>query len=216
MWKKPTAIDSDDELLNVAIVERMRATPQNFQTRKDYRLLAPNKALGNRLVVVSWILTLVVWGLVGAMQRISIPIPESWALSILPAINALLNTLVAFCLVGAVVAIVKLNRADLHKKLINLAVLLSILFLLSYVSYHLTHGEVKYGGEGAIRKVYFFFLISHIALAAFSFPFILLSLSYAISNQFAKHRRLVKVAFPMWLYVAMTGPIVYLMLRPYY
>ena len=194
----------------------MRATPQNLQTRKDYRLLAPNKALGNRLVVVSWILTLVVWGLVGAMQRISIPIPESWDLSIHPAINALLNTLVALCLIGAVVAIVKLNRADLHKKLINLAVLLSILFLLSYVSYHLTHGEVKSGGEGAIRKVYFFFLISHIALAAFSFPFILLSLSYAISNQFAKHRRLVRLAFPMWLYVAMTGPIVYLMLRPYY
>ncbi len=216
LWKKPTAIDSDDELLDVAIVERMSATPQNLQTRKDYRLLAPNKALGNRLVVVSWVLTLVVWGLVGAMQRISIPIPESWDLSILPAINALLNTLVALCLIGAVVAIVKLNRADLHKKLINLAVLLSILFLLSYVSYHLTHGEVKYGGEGVIRKVYFFFLISHIALAAISFPFILLSLSYAISNQFAKHRRLVKMAFPMWLYVAVTGPIVYLMLRPYY
>ena len=188
----------------------------NLQTRKDFCQLAPKKALGNRLVVVSWILTLVVWILVGAMQRISIPIPESLDLSILPAINALLNTLVAICLIGAVVAIVKLNRADLHKKLINVAVLLSILFLVSYVSYHLTHGEVKYGGEGAIRKVYFFFLISHIVLAAISFPFILLSLSYAISNQFGKHRRLVKMAFPMWLYVAVTGPIVYLMLRPFY
>ncbi|MEM9018172.1 MAG: DUF420 domain-containing protein [Verrucomicrobiota bacterium] len=189
------------------------ATPQ---TRSDFRELAENKPLGKRLVVVTWVLTLVVWVLVGAMQRISLPIPETLDLSILPAINAVLNTLVAICLIAAVVTITKLNRADLHKKFINTAVVLSILFLLSYVTYHFTHGEVKYGGEGIIRPVYFFILISHIVLAAVSFPFILLSLSYAISNQFGKHRRLVRIAFPMWLYVAVTGPIVFLMLRPYY
>ena len=187
-----------------------------LQTRSDFRRQPANEPLGKKLVIVTWILTIIVWVLVGAMQRVSLPIPETLDLSILPAINAVLNTLVAICLIAAVVTITKMNRADLHKRFINAAVVLSILFLLSYVTYHFTHGEVKYGGEGAIRSVYFFILISHIVLAAVSFPFILLSLSYAISNQFEKHRRLVKIAFPMWLYVAVTGPIVYLMLRPYY
>lgn len=186
------------------------------KTRADFRQLPADEKLGKRLVIVTWVLTLVVWALVGAMQRVSLPVPEGLDLSILPAINTVLNTLVAICLIAAVITITKMNRADLHKRFINTAVVLSILFLLSYVTYHFTHGEVKYGGEGTIRWIYFFILISHIVLAAVSFPFILLSLSYAISNQYHKHRRLVKVAFPMWLYVAITGPIVYLMLRPYY
>lgn len=186
------------------------------QTRKEFRQLPANEVLAKRLTIVTWILTLVVWVLVGVMQRVSIPIPESLDLSILPAVNAVLNTLVAICLVGAVIAVTKMDRVDLHKKLINTALVLSILFLLSYVVYHFTHGEVKYGGEGFIRSVYFFILISHIALAAISFPVILLSLTYAITNQFGKHRRFVRIAFPMWLYVAVTGPIVYLMLRQYY
>ncbi|MEM1443339.1 MAG: DUF420 domain-containing protein [Verrucomicrobiota bacterium] len=186
------------------------------ENREDFRQLTPNPKLGRTLVIVSWILTLIVWVLVGAMQRLTLPIPDTLDLSILPAVNATLNSLVAVCLVAAIYSIVKLNRADLHKNFIYTAVGLSIVFLLSYVTYHITHGEVKYGGEGALRTIYFFFLITHIILAAVSFPFILLSLAYAISNQFTKHRRIVKIAFPMWLYVAVTGPIVFLMLRPYY
>ena len=193
--------------------ETSNPAPQN---REDFRQLPPNKKLGRTLVIVSWILTLIVWALVGAMQRFTLPLPENIDLSILPAINATLNSLVAVCLIAAIYSIVKLNRADLHKLFINGAVGLSILFLLSYVTYHITHGEVKYGGEGILRTVYFFFLITHIVLAAVSFPFILLSLAYAISNQFTKHRHIVKFSFAMWLYVAVTGPIVYLMLRPYY
>ncbi|MEM0967830.1 MAG: DUF420 domain-containing protein [Verrucomicrobiota bacterium] len=178
--------------------------------------MSADTQLGKRLIVVSWILTVIVWLLVGAMQRLTLPIPESLDLSILPAINATLNSLVSVCLIAAIYTVVKLKRVDLHQRFINAAVILSIIFLLSYVTYHMTHGEVKYGGEGTLRSVYFFFLITHIVLAAVSFPFILLSLSYAISKQFGKHRRMVKVAFPMWLYVSVTGPVVYLMLRPYY
>ncbi len=192
----------------------MTNTPS--QTRSDFRQLAANEPLGKKLVIISWILTFAVWVLVGMMQRVSLPIPGNIDLSILPAINAVLNTLVAICLIAALAAVTMMDRVDLHKKLINTAVVLSILFLLSYVTYHFTHGEVKYGGTGLFRTLYFFILISHIVLAAVSFPFILLSLSYAISNQFGRHRRLVRIAFPMWLYVAATGPIVYLMLRPYY
>lgn len=186
------------------------------KTRSDFNQLPANEPLGRKLVLVSWVLTFVVWVLVGAMQRIAIPLPGGVDVSFLPAVNAVLNSLVAVCLIAAIFAVAKLNRIDLHKRFINTAVVLSIIFLLSYVTYHMTHGDVKYGGTGTIRTVYFFLLISHIVLAAVSFPFILLSLSYAISNQFAKHRRLVKIAFPMWLYVAVTGPIIYLMLRPYY
>ncbi|MEM7700145.1 MAG: DUF420 domain-containing protein [Verrucomicrobiota bacterium] len=175
-----------------------------------------DKKLGKRLVILSWLLTLVVWLLVGTMQRLTLPIPDSLDLSILPAINASLNSLVAVCLVAAIYTVLKMKRADLHKRFINAAVVLSIIFLLSYVTYHITHGEVKFGGEGWIRPVYFFLLITHIVLAAVSFPFILLSLSYAVSKQFTKHRKIVKIAFPMWLYVAITGPVVYLLLRQYY
>ena len=186
------------------------------KTRADFHQLPENLPLGRKLVATTWILTVVVLGLVGAMQRLTLPLPEGVDLSFLPSVNAVLNTLVAFCLVAAIVSIVKFGRVDLHKRFINVAVGLSILFLLSYVTYHITSGEVKYEGEGTIRKVYFFLLITHIVLAAVSFPFILLSLSYAMSNQFKKHRRIVKIAFPMWLYVAVTGPIVFLMLQPYY
>lgn len=182
----------------------------------DFHLLPAKPALGKKLVIVSWILTVVVWLLVGAMQRLSFPLPEGWDLSFLPAINAILNTAVAICLILAIVAVKSWKRADLHGRFIMTGVWLSLLFLFSYVTYHMTHGEVSYGGEGAIRSVYFFLLISHIALAGISFPFILLSLSYALSNQFAKHKRITKIAYPLWLYVAVTGPIVYLMLKPYY
>lgn len=186
------------------------------KTKADFHQLPENLPLGKKLVVTTWILTAVVWGLVGAMQRIALPLPEGVDLSFLPTVNAILNSLVAFFLIGAVIAVAKFNRVDLHKCFINYAVVLSGLFLLCYVTYHITSGEVKYGGEGAIRTVYFILLISHIVLAAISFPFILLALSYAMSNQFVKHRKIVKIAFPMWLYVAITGPVVFLMLKPYY
>ncbi len=184
-------------------------------TPSDYHQLPANPSKGNKLVIVSWILTLVVWALVGGMQRIEIALPDGWDLSFLPMVNAGLNTAVAISLVLAIL-VIKKGRADLHAKFMSLAVYLSLLFLISYVTYHITSGEVKFGGEGAIRKVYFFLLISHIVLAGVSFPFILLSLAYSMSNQFTKHRKIVKWAYPMWLYVAITGPIVYLMLRPYY
>jgi len=184
-------------------------------TPAEYHQLPENPAKGKKLVILSWILTVIVSALVGGMKRIEIALPEGWDLSFLPMVNAGLNTAVAVCLVLAIL-VIKRGRADLHAKFMSLAVYLSLAFLLSYVTYHITSGEVKYGGEGPIRKVYFFLLITHIVLAGVSFPFILLSLAYSMSNQFGKHRKIVKWAYPMWLYVAVTGPIVYLMLRPYY
>lgn len=134
---------------------------------------------------------------------------------ILPPIHAILNTLVAILLVSGVVAIKRKNIA-VHKLCINAAMFCSVLFLLCYVAYHITTEETRFpeGAEG--RGLYFFFLITHIILAAVSLPFILMTWASGVTNQFTKHKKLTKWVFPLWLYVAVTGPICYLMLKPYY
>jgi putative membrane protein len=92
----------------------------------------------------------------------------------------------------------------------------SALFLISYVLYHFTTPETRYGGQGTMRAIYFFFLITHVVLAAVTLPFILLTFTRAYTNQFERHKKMARWVFPLWLYVAVTGPICYLMLRPYY
>lgn len=184
-------------------------------TRREFIQKKPNPELAHKLTRINLVLTLIVWTLVGSMQRIHLQLPDGVDLSFLPAFNAIINSLVAICLISAGIAIWA-QHAKLHRSLILAAVGLSALFLISYVTYHITAGETKFGGQGSVRTVYFSLLISHIALAAISFPIILQSLVYAFSCQFAKHRRMVRWAYPMWLYVAITGPIIYLMLRSYY
>jgi putative membrane protein len=171
--------------------------------------------LARRLMLPVWILTAVVLGLVVAMRRIKIPLPEGWDFSFLPAVNAAINSIVAVLLLAALVAVLK-GRITLHRNLMMTAVGGSIVFLLCYVAYHLTTGETPYGGEGAVRMIYYFILITHVVLAAVSFPFILMTLVFALTNQFGKHARMARRIYPVWLYVAITGPVVYLMLKPYY
>lgn len=176
----------------------------------------PNLALAGKLRIVVWVLTIAVWGLVGLMRRPEkIPLPEGVDLSFLPAVHAVLNTLVAIFLVLALVMIKRKNVVA-HRRFISAAMTASAIFLLGYVAYHFTTGETKFGGQGAWRVTYFALLISHIVLAAVSLPFILQTWVFAFTNQFDKHRKLARWVFPMWLYVAVTGPICYLMLRPYY
>lgn len=176
----------------------------------------PNVALGNKLRILVWVLTVVVWLLVGAMRRPEkFPLPEGVSLSFLPMVHAILNTCVAVFLVAALVMIKRKNVVA-HRRFIGAAMIASATFLLCYVMYHFTTEETKFGGEGSIRIAYFALLISHIILAAVSLPFILQTWVYGFTNQVAKHRKLAKRVFPVWLYVAVTGPICYLMLRPYY
>ena len=172
-------------------------------------------ALARRLTVVAWVLTVVVWTLVGAMRRIKLPLPDGIELTFLPLVHAILNSLVAVFLVAALVAI-KRKKVGLHKRLVGMAMLCSVAFLGCYVAYHITTEETRFGGEGAIRIVYFVLLITHIVLAALSLPFILQTWIYGFTNQVAKHRKMAKWVFPVWLYVAVSGPVCYLMLRPYY
>jgi putative membrane protein len=184
--------------------------------RQQYVQQSPNVGLGKKLTIVVWVLTVAVWGLVGAMrQPEKIPLPPGVSLSFLPMVHACLNSLVALFLVLALVMI-KRNDVRMHKLFVSAAMICSALFLTCYVVYHFTTAETRFGGEGAIKLAYLLLLISHIVLAAISLPFILLTWVYGFTNQFQKHRKLAKWVFPVWLYVAVTGPICYLMLRPYY
>ena len=136
-------------------------------------------------------------------------------MSFLPPVHAVLNTLVAISLVAALIA-VKWGKIALHRGFIMVAMGLSTIFLLCYVAYHFTTVETKFGGEGFARVSYFVLLISHIVLAGVSLPAILLTFISGWTNRFGEHKRLAHWVFPVWLYVAVTGPICYLMLRPYY
>lgn len=187
------------------------------EERKEWLSREPREALSKKLGVVAWVLTAVVLVLVGMMRRpeLRIPLPEGWSFAFLPPVHAVLNTLVSIALVIAIVA-VKQGKIALHRNAIFAAMGLSVAFLLCYVAYHFTTEETRFGGEGAIRSVYFFLLISHIVLAGISLPAILFTFIAGFTHRFAAHRRLARWVFPMWLYVAVTGPICYLMLKPYY
>jgi putative membrane protein len=135
--------------------------------------------------------------------------------SFLPHLNGVLNTATALSLVAGYIFIKKGNRRY-HTTAMITAFALSTLFLVSYVIYHFQAPPTRFGGEGLIRGIYFFILITHIILAAIVVPFVLLSIYFAASRQFARHRKIVKWTFPIWLYVAVTGVVVYLMISPYY
>lgn len=136
-------------------------------------------------------------------------------LTFLPPIYATTNGLTAIILILAVSAIKNGNR-KLHEKLMTTAIALSVLFLVMYVAYHMTADATKFGGEGIIRYVYFFLLISHIILSIAVIPLVLVTYVRALAERFDRHKRIAKITFPIWLYVAVTGVIVYLMISPYY
>lgn len=150
-------------------------------------------------------------------------------LTFLPPIYAAINGFTAVVLVAAVVAIKKGNRKQ-HEQLMTTAIACSVIFLVMYVAYHLTADSTRFGdvnhdgvlsttekeAVGAIRFVYFFILISHIALSVIIIPLVLFTYVRALAEQFDRHKRLAKITFPIWLYVAVTGVVVYFMISPYY
>lgn len=150
--------------------------------------------------------------IVAVLFGVKIP---GYDLTFLPPIYATINGLTAVLLVVAVIAI-RNGKRRLHESIMKTCIGLSASFLVMYVAYHMTSESTPYGGEGAIRYVYFFILISHIVLSVFITPLVLFTFSRAISANFARHRALAKFTFPIWLYVAVTGVIVYLMISPYY
>ena len=172
-----------------------------------------NKSLEKKLNLIAVIITIAVLFLVGMMRRVKIPTDIDF--SFLPAVHASANGIVALSLLFAFYQIRKKN-IEAHRKAIYNAMFFSLIFLLSYVTYHFTTEETAYCKEGFIRNIYFFILISHIILAGAIFPFIMFTFIRAYTGQFDRHRRMARWVFPIWLYVSVTGLLVYFMIKPCY
>ncbi|HKZ38669.1 MAG TPA: DUF420 domain-containing protein [Chryseolinea sp.] len=169
------------------------------QEKEPYRKL---------IIAVSIIIPLTVAILFG----VKIP---GYDFSFLPPIYATLNGMTAVVLISALIAI-KNGKQKVHEWLMKVCMILSSLFLVMYVLYHMTSDSTAFGGTGVVRNVYFFILISHILLSVCVIPLVLFTYLHAWRKDFRRHRALAKIAFPIWLYVAVTGVIVYLMISPYY
>lgn len=136
-------------------------------------------------------------------------------LSFLPPIYATINGITALLLMSAVWAI-KNGKRGLHENLMKIAIGCSVAFLGMYVAYHMTADSTKFGGEGVSKYIYYFILITHIILSVIIIPFVLITYVRALAERFDKHKKLARITYPLWLYVAVTGVIVYLMISPYY
>ncbi len=160
-----------------------------------------------------WILSIVIPIAVAVLFTVRIPGVER--LGFLPPIYASTNAITAFLLVIALRMILKGKRKT-HEYLMKTCIVLSVLFLVMYVAYHMTSDSTSYGGEGVLRYVYYFILITHIILSITVIPFVLITYVRAITGNFKQHKKIARITFPLWLYVAITGVIVYVMISPYY
>ena len=165
--------------------------------------LEQEKKYNKWVVVLSIAIPLVVAALFG------IKIPNVEPLTFLPPIYASINAFTALILVFAFMAIRKKN-IQLHKKLMKTAIVLSALFLGMYVAYHMTSDSTKFGGEGLIKYLYYFILITHILMSIVVIPFVLITYVRAITNNIERHKKIARITFPLWLYVAISG------VSPYY
>lgn len=168
-----------------------------------------NKAFNAIIIFVSILIPVVV----AVLSRVRIP--NIAPLDMLPPIYAIINGATAILLVVAVIQIKRGNKGK-HQVLMKINILLSLLFLIMYIAYHVTSEMAIYRGEGIIRYVYYFILASHIILSGILVPLVLLTYKHAALGEYLKHRKLAKITFPIWFYVAVTGVVVYLMISPYY
>lgn len=162
-----------------------------------------------------WIilLSIVIPGVVAVLFFVKIP--NATPLRFLPPIYATINGLTAVLLVIAVMA-VKNGRRKLHENLMKTAIACSLLFLVMYIAYHMTTPSTKFGEEGNIKYVYYFVLLTHILLSIAIIPLVLITYVRALAKRFDRHRKIARITFPLWLYVAVTGVVVYLLISPYY
>lgn len=163
----------------------------------------------NKLItILSIAIPLVVAALFGVKIDLDLPV-------FLPPIYAGINAVTSVLLLLAFWAIKK-KKIDLHENLVKACMVLSAVFLILYVLYHMTSDSTSFGGEGIIRWVYFFVLISHILLSIVVIPFVLITFVRGISRDVERHKKIARITFPIWLYVTITGVIVYYMISPYY
>lgn len=180
----------------------------------------------------SWLIgifSVIVFTAVVLLGRVKLELDLGFDVHIFATINAFINSAIAVLLVAALWA-VKNKNYQLHRKLMMIALILSILFLVSYIAHHLLAGEARFGDSnhdglvsdeeklqaGTIRMVYYFILGTHIVLAALILPLILFTAYRALTAEFPAHKKLARITWPLWFYVAVTGPVVYWMISPYY
>ena len=160
------------------------------------------------IVILSVAIPLAVAALFGVKIDLELPF-------FLPPIYATINAITALVLIMAYVAIVN-KKIKLHQRLMQTAIALSLIFLVMYVLYHMTSDSTKFGGEGIIKSAYYIILITHIILSIIVIPFVLITYVRAITNNIERHKKIARITFPVWLYVAVSGVLVYLMISPYY
>ena len=161
--------------------------------------------------VLSIVIPLVVAILLGIRTKVDL---GAWT-KVLPHAIGAINTLTSILLILGLVA-QKRGKIGLHRIAMTSAFALGAVFLVCYVTYHLSNPSTKYEGDGVLRVVYYAILISHISLSLIVLPLVLRAFLFALTNQIARHRKIAKYAYPIWLYVSTTGVIVYLMISPYY
>ena len=159
--------------------------------------------------------SIIVFAAIVVLSKVKLNVQLGFDEHLFAKINAVINSTVSVLLLAGLIA-VKNKKYLLHKRLMITAIILSCLFLVSYICHHLFTGETKFGGEGTIRYIYYFILGTHIVLAGIILPFILFTAYRAMIGEWVKHRKLSKITWPIWLYVAVTGVVVYFMISPYY
>lgn len=167
-----------------------------------------SKKYNKWIVILSIAIPVVVAILFGVKVDVELPV-------FLPPIYAAINAITAIVLITAVLA-VKKGNIQLHEKLMKTAVLLSVIFLVLYVAYHMTSTSTNFRGEGIIKYIYYVILISHILLSIVIIPFVLITFVRGITNQIELHKKIARITFPLWLYVAVTGVVIYILISPYY
>jgi putative membrane protein len=179
-------------------------------------MLAPiikkNDKQARLLILVA---SFVVFAAIAVLSKFKLIVHWGFDVHIFALFNAIINSAVSVLLIAALIA-VKNKSYVLHKNLMITAIILSILFLISYIAHHLLAGETTFKGAGNIRYFYYIILATHIFLATIILPFILFTAYRALTGEFAKHKKLARYTWPLWLYVSVTGVLVYLLISPYY
>ncbi len=188
--------------------------------------LLKNDAKAKKLI---WAASVIVFAAVALLSKFKLNMVLPFNVHVFAAFNAVINSIVAILLLAGLFTVKQKNYLQ-HKKIMLCAIVLSVLFLLSYICHHLLAGETKFGDSnydgivsadekaaaGSIRMVYYILLITHIPLAAIVLPFILFTAYRALIGEYEQHKKLVRITWPVWFYVAVTGVVVYLMIHPYY
>jgi len=220
----PTNVGYDTSITNI-----MEISNNPIPGLKSSLLPATIQKNDKRAKLLIGVFSFVVFTAVVILTRVKLAVDLGFDIHIFAAANAVINTIIAITLIAALVA-VKNGNYRLHKKFMITALVLSIFFLISYITHHLLAGETKYGDTnldglvdttekaalGGMRLVYLVILLTHIFLAAIILPFILFTAYLGLTGEYPAHKKIARITWPLWFYVAVSGPVVYLMIKPYY